>query len=58
MRSKDIGELIDAVSKVYCAHTVRVAGTGRNVDGRLQVTNAPQPLVQLSYGAPVKEVDA
>jgi hypothetical protein len=51
MRSKDIGELIDAASKVYCAHTVRVAGPARNVDGQLQITDTPQPLVQLSFGA-------
>jgi len=57
MRSKDIDELTDAVSKVYCEHTVRVVGPARNVDGQLEVTNSPQPLVQLSYGAPVK-IDA
>lgn len=57
MRTNDIDELSDAVSKVYCDHTVRVAGPGRNVDGRLEVTSSSsQPLVQLSYGAPV-EVD-
>jgi len=57
MRSKDIDELNDAVSKVYCEHSVRLAGPARTVNGQLEVTNAPQPLVQLSYGAPVT-VDA
>lgn len=57
MRSKDIGELTDAVSKVYCGHTVRVVGPAGRVDGQLDVMRAPQPLVQLSYGAPVK-IDA
>ena len=53
MRSKDIDELTDAVSKIYCEHTVRVVGPARNVDGQLEVTKSPQPLVQLSYGTPV-----
>lgn len=57
MRSKDIGELTDAVSKVYCGHTVRVAGPAERVDGRLEVQGAPLPLVHLSYGAPVN-IDA
>src|SRR5262249_54230777 len=38
--------------------TVRVSGSARSVDGRLEVTSAAsQPLVELSYGAPV-QVDA
>jgi AraC-like DNA-binding protein len=57
MRTKDIEELVDAVSKVYCDHTVQVTGPARNVDGRLEVASSSLPLVQLSYGAPVK-VDA
>jgi AraC-like DNA-binding protein len=58
MRTKDIDELTDAVSKIYCEHTVRVTGAARNVDGRLDVTSvASQPMVHLAYGAPVN-VDA
>jgi AraC-like DNA-binding protein len=53
MRSKDIDELTAAVSKVYCGHTIRVAGPTSRVDGLLEVTNGPQPLVRLSYGVPV-----
>jgi AraC-like DNA-binding protein len=58
MRTKNIDELVGAVSKVYCDHTVRVIGSARSFDGQLDVTSAAsQPVVQLSYGAPVK-VDA
>jgi AraC-like DNA-binding protein len=58
MRTKDIDELTDAVSKVYCEHTVRVTNAASTVDGLLDVTAvASQPMVHLSYGAPVK-VDA
>ena len=53
MRSKNIEELTDAVGKIYCDHTVRLAGPAGNVDGQLEVTHAPQTLAHLSYGAPV-----
>lgn len=58
MRTKDIDALVEAVSKVYCRHSVRVIGSARSFDGQLDVTSAAsQPVVQLSYGAPVN-VDA
>lgn len=58
MRTKNIEEFVDAVSKVYCDHSVRVIGSARSFDGQLDVASpASQPVVQLSYGAPVK-VDA
>jgi AraC-like DNA-binding protein len=58
MRTRNLDEAIDAVTKVYCPHTIEVAGPTRDVDVVLEVTRpTSQPLVELSYGVPVK-VDA
>jgi len=58
MRTRDLDEAIDAVTKVYCPHTVQVIGPGREVDVVLEVTRpTSQPLVELSYGVPV-DIDA
>ena len=54
MRTKNVDEFVDAVSEVYCDHSVRVIGSGRSFEGQLDVSPA---VVQVSYGAPVK-VDA
>jgi AraC-like DNA-binding protein len=58
MRTRNLDEAIDAVSKVYCPHTVEVVGPIGEVDAFLEV-NRPtsQPLVSLSYSVPVK-IDA
>jgi AraC-like DNA-binding protein len=58
MRTRNLDEAIDAVSKVYCPHTVEVVGPVRDIDAFLEVTHATfQPLVSLSYGTSVK-IDA
>ena len=58
MRTRDLDEAIEAVTKVYCPHTIQVVGPARNIDALLEVTHlTSQPLVELSYGAPVK-IDA
>jgi AraC-like DNA-binding protein len=58
MRTRDLDEAIDAVTKVYCPHTVHVNGSLRDLDVVLEVTRpTSQLLVELSYGAPV-EIDA
>jgi AraC-like DNA-binding protein len=58
VRIHDLDEAIEAVSKVYCPHTIEVIGPGRNLDAAFEVTHtASQPLVVLSYGTPVK-IDA
>src|SRR4030088_3011858 len=58
MRTRDLDEAIEAVTKVYCPHTIQVGGPARNIDALLEVTHlTSQPLVELSYGAPVK-IDA
>ena len=50
MRTRHIDELMHAVSKVYCDHTIWGDRTGA-------LTGAAQPLVQQSYGTSI-EVDA
>jgi len=58
MRTQDLDEAIDAVTKVYCPHTIQITGSVRSIDVLLEVTRrTSQPLVELSYGAPVK-IDA
>jgi AraC-like DNA-binding protein len=58
MRTRNLDEAIDAVTKVYCPHKVRVDGPDRDVDVVLEIAQpTSQPLVELSYGAPV-EIDA
>jgi AraC-like DNA-binding protein len=58
MRTRNLDEAIDAVTKVYCPHTVQVHGSVRDLEVVLDVTRpTSQPLVALSYGAPV-DIDA
>ena len=54
MRTRNLDEAIDAVTKVYCPHTIEISGPARNVDVVFEVTRlTSQPLVELSYGVPV-----
>lgn len=58
MRTRNLDEAIDAVTKVYCPHRVEVVGPSRDIDVFLEVNHpTSQPLVTLSYSAPVK-IDA
>jgi AraC-like DNA-binding protein len=58
MRTRNLDEAIDAVSKVYCPHTVEVVGPVGQIDALLEVAHpTSQPLVSLSYSVPVK-IDA
>jgi AraC-like DNA-binding protein len=58
MHTRNLDEAIDAVTKVYCPHTVEVVGPARDIDVFLEVNHpTSQPLVSLSYNAPVK-IDA
>ncbi len=58
LRTRNLDEAIDAVTSVYCPHTVEVVGRARGIDAFLKVTRSTfQPLVGLSYSAPVK-IDA
>jgi AraC-like DNA-binding protein len=55
MRTHDLHEAVEAVSRIFCPHTVEVAGRGKELDVRLEVQHPSfQPLVELSYGTPVQ----
>lgn len=55
MRTRDLDEAVDEVTKAFCPHTVAVMGRGRTLDVRLEVKQpaALQPVVELAYEAPV-----
>lgn len=58
MHTRDLDEAIAAVQDVYCRHRIDVMDARRPIDVCLVVSRpSTQPLVQLSYGVPVK-VDA
>jgi hypothetical protein len=58
LRTRNLDEAIDAVTKVYCPHTMEVLGGTHGIDAFLNVTRSTlQPLVGLSYSVPVK-IDA
>jgi len=58
LRTRNLDEAIDAVSKLYCPHTVEVTGPADEIDAFLEINHpASQPAVSLSYSAPVK-IDA
>lgn len=55
MRTNDLDEAVEAVGKVFCPHTVKLPGRGKELDVRLEVRHPNfQPVVELSYGAQVR----
>src|SRR3981081_268401 len=58
LRTSDLAEAIDAVSRIYCPHEVEVRGSNRGVNAVLEVIHGGiQPIVSLRYSTPVK-IDA
>jgi AraC-like DNA-binding protein len=58
VRTRDLDEAIEIVSRVYCPHSVKVVGRAPEIDVRLAVHRpTTQSVVELSYDAPV-EIDA
>jgi len=58
LRTSDLAEVIDAVSRVYCPHEVKIRGSNRGVAATLEVIHGGlQPVVGLRYSAPVR-IDA
>jgi AraC-like DNA-binding protein len=58
LRTSDLAEAIDAVSRIYCPHEVEVRGSNRGVNAVLEVIHGGiQPMVSLKYSTPVK-IDA
>ncbi len=49
MRTRNVDEAIEAVSKVYCPHSISVTGRAAGIDSVLEIIQpGPQPLVYLS----------
>jgi AraC-like DNA-binding protein len=58
LRTSDLAEAIDVVSRIYCPHEVEVRGSNRGVNAELQVIHGGvQPVVGLRYSTPVR-IDA
>jgi hypothetical protein len=49
LHTRNLDEAIDAVTRVYCPHTIEVVGRARGIEAFLKVTHSTfQPLVGLS----------
>jgi AraC-like DNA-binding protein len=58
LRTADLDEAVDAVTRVYCPHSLHFHGSNRGVSSELEVSSAgPLRIVDLKYSAPV-HVDA
>src|SRR5271170_3553568 len=58
MRTRNLDEAIDAVSKVYCPHAIEIVGPARNIDAVVEVAHPKShPLVAPSHSTAVK-IDA
>lgn len=58
LRTADLDETIDAVTRIYCPHSVRVRGSNRGLSSELEVNRAGAlRIVSLKYSAPV-HIDA
>ena len=58
LRTSDLAEAIDAVSRIYCPHEVQVRGSNRGASAALEVIHGGiQPVVGLRYSTPVR-IDA
>jgi AraC-like DNA-binding protein len=53
LRTADIGEVIDAVSHVYCPHELKIRGSTRGASSFEVIRGGAQPIVTLRYAAPV-----
>ena len=58
LRTSDLAQTIDAVSRIYCPHEVEVRGSNRGATTTLEVIRGGvQPVVGLRYSTPVR-IDA
>lgn len=54
VQTRNIDEAVEAVSRLLVPHSIKVMSTRERIDARLQVRHpTSQPLISLSYGAPV-----
>lgn len=55
MRTTDLDQAVEAVTKVFCPHKLQVLSAPRRFEAVMSVAHpTSQPLVDLSYGAPVR----
>src|SRR3982074_101699 len=58
LRTSDLSEAVDAVSRVYCPHEIEIRGSSRRDITTLEgVRGGVQPVIQLMYPSPVR-IDA
>jgi AraC-like DNA-binding protein len=58
LRTADLDEAIDAVTRIYCPHALHVRGSNHGVNSELAVNRTGAlPIVYLKYSAPV-DIDA
>lgn len=57
LRTSDLTEAVDAVSRVYCPHDVRIRGSSHGLTTLEVIHGGVQPVVGLKYSAPVR-IDA
>lgn len=58
LRTADLDEAVDAVTRIYCPHSLNIRGSNRGVSSELEVNRAGAlRIVDLKYSAPV-DIDA
>jgi AraC-like DNA-binding protein len=58
LRTSDLDETIEAVTRIYCPHSVHIGGSNRGVSSELEINHAGAlRIVSLKYSAPV-HIDA
>jgi AraC-like DNA-binding protein len=58
LRTSDLSEAVDAVSRVYCPHEIEIRGSSRSDVTTLEVVRGgAQPVIRLMYASPVR-IDA
>jgi len=58
LRTSDLSEAVDAVSRVYCPHEIEIRGNSRSDITTLEVVRGgAQPVIRLMYPSPVR-IDA
>src|SRR6266705_81361 len=58
LRTSDLSEAVDAVSRVYCPHEIEIRGSSRRDITTLEVVRGGvQPVIRLMYPSPVR-IDA
>jgi len=55
LRTSDVTEAVDAVSRIYCRHEVEIRGKSRPIDAKVEVIRGGiQPVIGLKYSIPIR----